>query len=94
MRWNPWQPDPPPSDDQRSAHKLLIEKIKTLKLESGDVIVLLSPRILSDKAYERLRYEFGVELGIPKNKIIILEEGMDLKVIKASALREILQGAE
>lgn len=55
-------------------------KVRVLNLQPGDTIVLRHPKHLSDLATDRLKQQ--MEELFPENKVIILEEGMDIKVTR------------
>lgn len=65
----------------------LIEKIKVLNLEEGDVICLTTPHSLSHEAWVRLRHDLADCFKTKPNRILLLEEGMDLKIIRSEALK-------
>lgn len=56
-----------------------IEKFGVLKIEPGDIVVLKHPHRLSFEAHERLRKVFK---DLVNAKVIILEDGMDIGVLK------------
>lgn len=63
-----------------------IEKIKVLDMREGDILVLRYSGRLSDEAVRHLK-DSVESIGFPRNKTLILEEGMDLKVIRSESLK-------
>lgn len=64
------------------------EKIRKLDLVDGDCIVITSPRTLRMEAAERIRSSLMTvidRLGV-KVQAIILDDGMDIKVLRTSDL--------
>lgn len=57
-----------------------VEKVKVLNLEENDILVFTIKQVLSNNALGNIR-KVVEHMGI-KNKVMILEEGMDIKVIK------------
>lgn len=72
----------------------LIEKIKILNLEDGDIICLLHPGRLSRQAFEGLKAAVNDVFPQLKDRILILDEGMDITVIRSSALKAELAEAD
>lgn len=59
-------------------------KINTLSLKKNDIIVISSPHRIGDKEKERIRKQFR-DFGI-ENKVLILDNGMDIQVIAKGQL--------
>lgn len=62
-----------------------IESVKLLRYQPGDIVVLRSPRRLSFEAIERLRRDWqaaSVGITLADIKVIVLEEGMDVDIIR------------
>lgn len=55
-------------------------EVQRLDLRPGDTIVITSPRRVSKEVFERLK-NIARE-SFPDNKIIVLEAGLDLKVVR------------
>ena len=70
----------------------LEREVHLLKPEDGDVVVLTTPRSLPDSARRRI-YAFMQELIENRLKIkahvMILEDGMDVKILRTSELPKI-----
>ncbi len=65
----------------------LIEAVKVIRVQLGDIIVLRYPGVLSQEAMERLRRTFVDNILEPlsfknKVKVAILEEGMDIEIMR------------
>ena len=59
-------------------------KINTLSLKKNDIIVISSPHRIGDKEKERIWEQFR-DFGI-ENKVLILDNGMDIQVIAKGQL--------
>jgi len=57
-----------------------VEKVKVLNLEENDILVFTTKQMLSNNVLGNIRK--AVEYMGIKNKVMVLEEGMDIKVIK------------
>ena len=63
----------------------LVQEIKILKLEPGDIVVLKYPGVLKKEIAERIMAhvnEIINEIIKEKNRTMILEDGMDLDVLR------------
>ena len=72
----------------------LVEKIKALDLKSGDIVLVRYPGSLSERACGNIRESLSRELDVNANKILILEEGMDIKLIRTETLKAELEAQE
>lgn len=72
----------------------VIEKIKKLDLHHGDVIVLTSPYHLSNIHLRELTEQLCRAFDVNENKILILDEGIDLKLIRTETLKAELENRE
>lgn len=65
----------------------MVKAVERLSVESGDAIVLKFEGFLSCDAAERLQKTFSAALAgqFPKVPIIILDQGMDIQVLKKNA---------
>lgn len=85
VEWPAPRPDPP--------ERILVEKIKVLNLDDGDILCVLNPGVLNDQAYERLKESINEHLPQLKGRVLIFEQGIDLKVIRSAALKAELDAA-
>lgn len=60
-----------------------IEHLGVLKIEPGDTIVIKSPVLLSTEQVERIKE--CVSRHFPQNRVMLLEAGKDIGVIKSTA---------
>ena len=66
-------------DDKKPEKIDFIESMKVLKLEPGDIIVLKSDQVLGMEMIKIFKEQIG---KVTKNKILILEGGSDIGVLR------------
>lgn len=65
----------------------MIERIKVLDLSPGEIVVIHYPGTLSYGSLVRLREYVREVLDVSKNKVLILDQGMDLKIVSPECLK-------
>jgi hypothetical protein len=67
--------------------KLELKEVERLELKEGDIILLKSDRVFNNDQFERLK---GLaKQTFPNNKIIFLDGGLELKILKMNEAGEI-----
>lgn len=78
MRYNPTTP--PADDDIPGSEPIELQEIRVLRLQPGDIGVLIHPEKLTLEARQRLQAEW--ERHFPNNRVMVLCEGMQFAIIK------------
>ena len=62
----------------------LIDRVRKLDVADGDVLLVTTPRTLSNQTVDRIRWSLdGVMKSLAPNvTVLVLDDGMDLKVIR------------
>lgn len=69
----------PMTDDQLD---VVVAKIQVLTLEPGDTIVLTCPMPLRREKADQLKGQLAEILGLGITNILVLDSGMDVKVLR------------
>jgi len=67
--------------------KFEIIEVAKLELNEGDIVLLKSDRIFNIDQFERLKCY--AKQALPNNKIIFLDGGLELKILKMNEANEI-----
>lgn len=57
-----------------------IEKVKVLEVQDGDIILLKTSKILSDRQHELIMQEASHIFS--KNRVVLLQDGLDIEVLR------------
>ncbi len=58
------------------------------KLHPGDTIIFKYPGMLSDGAVSRLEKSIAAALGVDTHRVVILEEGSDIEIVRPENVKE------
>lgn len=75
----------------------LTQRLRVISVKPGDIVVLETPLILSDRARRTIRdsWKLAVEkFGAPETPVLILEEGMRVGVLSWEQLEELKKKAQ
>lgn len=71
--------------------EIVLEHLKVLRLEPGDVLVFRYPGRISTEGFGRLRTRFAEAFG-EQHKVIALEDGADLGVVRFMTQQQLDDG--